>query len=70
MKCSNVFVLILPETSVCFSYLHTAPDDPNSVVHVLLPLKGHRILQGFLQWTLRESVLFSVLFLFYHFILR
>lgn len=68
MKCSHVFVLMLPEASVCFSYLHAAPDDTNSVVHVLLPLKGHRILQGFLQWTLLENVLFSLLFPFYPFI--
>lgn len=29
---------------VCFRYLHAASDDPDSVVHALLPLKGHRAL--------------------------
>lgn len=37
---------------VVYLYLHVAPDDPNSVVHVLLSFQVLRILQSSLQRTL------------------
>lgn len=38
----DIFHIFPPD--VCFSYLHAASDDPDSVIHVFLPLKGHRVL--------------------------
>ena len=38
-----------------FQYLHATSDDPNPVVQVLLPLHGHRILQGLLQGALLDK---------------
>lgn len=45
MGLNSLFKIYFLEQSLCFCHLHAASDDPDSVVHVLLPLKGDRALQ-------------------------
>lgn len=62
LSCSNGSLIFLK--TFVFQYLHAASDDPNPVVQVLLPLHGHRILQGLLQGALLDKCFFkSVSFL-------